>query len=134
MVICCICFRSEMHVDSVSVRFGLILEAYIGGSTSHIKSLSKQTFALNKLSKLNTKLKSVRRHHLDFWKSCCNCIYISPILAQWNEAPLNSISYLLNKWNWDKIFKYIGSSPYKFISLQTLSVEKNNWSICPENW
>uniref|UniRef100_A0A4W4HAJ5 Phosphatidylinositol-4,5-bisphosphate 3-kinase n=1 Tax=Electrophorus electricus TaxID=8005 RepID=A0A4W4HAJ5_ELEEL len=34
--------RSEMHVASVSLRFGLILEAYCRGSIYHIKSLMKQ--------------------------------------------------------------------------------------------
>uniref|UniRef100_A0A8C2ECE0 Phosphatidylinositol-4,5-bisphosphate 3-kinase, catalytic subunit delta n=1 Tax=Cyprinus carpio TaxID=7962 RepID=A0A8C2ECE0_CYPCA len=34
--------RSEMHVPSVSLRFGLILEAYCRGSIFHIKSLIKQ--------------------------------------------------------------------------------------------
>ena len=35
-------FRSEMHVASVSLRFGLILEAYCRGNIHHIKLLNKQ--------------------------------------------------------------------------------------------
>lgn len=33
---------SEMHVPSVALRFGLILEAYCRGSTHHMKVLMKQ--------------------------------------------------------------------------------------------
>lgn len=33
---------SEMHVPSVSLRFGLIMEAYCRGSTHHMKVLMKQ--------------------------------------------------------------------------------------------
>ncbi|KAI4460968.1 phosphatidylinositol kinase [Holotrichia oblita] len=41
--------RSEMQVPSVSVRFGLILEAYCRGSWSHITDLSQQLECLEKL-------------------------------------------------------------------------------------
>lgn len=47
--------RSEMHVASVSVRFGLILEAYCRGSQEHMKSLMKQMDFLEKL-KINSEL------------------------------------------------------------------------------
>ncbi|XP_063064934.1 phosphatidylinositol 4,5-bisphosphate 3-kinase catalytic subunit delta isoform isoform X2 [Engraulis encrasicolus] len=50
--------RSEMHVSSVSLRFGLILEAYCRGSIYHIKSLVKQNEALNKMKTLNDFVKS----------------------------------------------------------------------------
>lgn len=50
--------RSEMHVPSVSLRFGLILEAYCRGSIYHIKSLMKQNEALNKMKALNDFVKS----------------------------------------------------------------------------
>lgn len=33
---------SEMHVPSVALRFGLIMEAYCRGSTHHMKVLMKQ--------------------------------------------------------------------------------------------
>uniref|UniRef100_A0ABD2XJG3 phosphatidylinositol 3-kinase n=1 Tax=Trichogramma kaykai TaxID=54128 RepID=A0ABD2XJG3_9HYME len=42
--------RSEMHVGSVSVRFGLILEAYCRGSQDHMRGLFKQMECLDKLS------------------------------------------------------------------------------------
>uniref|UniRef100_A0A2R9B627 phosphatidylinositol-4,5-bisphosphate 3-kinase n=1 Tax=Pan paniscus TaxID=9597 RepID=A0A2R9B627_PANPA len=44
---------SEMHVPSVALRFGLILEAYCRGSTHHMKVLMKQGEALSKLKALN---------------------------------------------------------------------------------
>uniref|UniRef100_A0A8B9K9K4 Phosphatidylinositol 3-kinase catalytic subunit type 3 n=1 Tax=Astyanax mexicanus TaxID=7994 RepID=A0A8B9K9K4_ASTMX len=50
--------RSEMHISSVSLRFGLILEAYCRGSIYHIKSLMKQNEALNKMKALNDFVKS----------------------------------------------------------------------------
>ncbi|OWK05787.1 PIK3CB, partial [Cervus elaphus hippelaphus] len=33
--------RSEVHIPAVSVQFGVILEAYCGGSVGHMKALSK---------------------------------------------------------------------------------------------
>ncbi|KAM9243468.1 phosphatidylinositol 4,5-bisphosphate 3-kinase catalytic subunit delta isoform 4-T4 [Dugong dugon] len=45
--------RSEMHVSSVALRFGLIMEAYCRGSTHHMKVLMKQGEALSKLKALN---------------------------------------------------------------------------------
>lgn len=41
--------RSEMQVGSVSVRFGLILEAYCRGSQEHMRALIKQMECLDKL-------------------------------------------------------------------------------------
>lgn len=41
--------RSEMQVGAVSVRFGLILEAYCRGSQQHMRSLFKQMECLGKL-------------------------------------------------------------------------------------
>lgn len=38
----CVYCRSEIHVASVSLRFGLILEAYCRGNIQHIKLLTKQ--------------------------------------------------------------------------------------------
>lgn len=40
-----------MQDASVSVRFGLMLEAYCRGSTEHMKTLSKQVDLLEKLKK-----------------------------------------------------------------------------------
>ncbi|XP_044523653.1 phosphatidylinositol 4,5-bisphosphate 3-kinase catalytic subunit delta isoform [Gracilinanus agilis] len=45
--------RSEMHVPSVALRFGLIMEAYCRGSNHHMKVLMKQGEALNKMKALN---------------------------------------------------------------------------------
>ncbi|CAH1772431.1 unnamed protein product [Owenia fusiformis] len=50
--------KSEMHVPSVSVRFGLILEAYCRGCKSHMKMLYKQVEALSKLKEVNELIKS----------------------------------------------------------------------------
>ncbi|XP_042336329.1 phosphatidylinositol 4,5-bisphosphate 3-kinase catalytic subunit delta isoform [Sceloporus undulatus] len=50
--------RSEMHVPSVALRFGLILEAYCRGSTHHMKALMKQSEALNKMKALNDLIKA----------------------------------------------------------------------------
>ncbi|CAH0748005.1 unnamed protein product [Diatraea saccharalis] len=41
--------RSEMHMPSVSVRFGLMLEAYCRGCQDHINSLMRQIACLDKL-------------------------------------------------------------------------------------
>uniref|UniRef100_A0A8C5PFU7 Phosphatidylinositol 4,5-bisphosphate 3-kinase catalytic subunit delta isoform n=1 Tax=Leptobrachium leishanense TaxID=445787 RepID=A0A8C5PFU7_9ANUR len=50
--------RSEIHVPAVSVRFGLILEAYCRGSNYHMKVLMKQGEALSKLKGLNDFVRS----------------------------------------------------------------------------
>ncbi|XP_076966732.1 phosphatidylinositol 4,5-bisphosphate 3-kinase catalytic subunit delta isoform-like isoform X7 [Callospermophilus lateralis] len=44
---------SEMHVPSVALRFGLIMEAYFRGSIHHMKVLMKQAEALSKLKALS---------------------------------------------------------------------------------
>ncbi|XP_031534146.1 phosphatidylinositol 4,5-bisphosphate 3-kinase catalytic subunit beta isoform [Vicugna pacos] len=49
--------RSEVHIPAVSVQFGVILEAYCRGSVGHMKALSKQVEALNKLKTLNSLIK-----------------------------------------------------------------------------
>ena len=49
--------RSEMHVPSVSVRFGLILEAYCYGNCKHLKTLTKQVEALKKMRLINDTVK-----------------------------------------------------------------------------
>uniref|UniRef100_A0A3P8U627 phosphatidylinositol-4,5-bisphosphate 3-kinase n=1 Tax=Amphiprion percula TaxID=161767 RepID=A0A3P8U627_AMPPE len=50
--------RSEIHVASVSLRFGLILEAYCRGDIHHIKLLTKQNEALGKMKALSDIVKS----------------------------------------------------------------------------
>lgn len=52
--------RSEMQVPSVSVRFGLILEAYCRGSQEHMNTLLKQLECLEKLKK-SSELVKLRR-------------------------------------------------------------------------
>lgn len=52
--------RSEMQVESVSVRFGLMLEAYCRGSIEHMKTLIRQMDFLEKLKK-TTELVRQRR-------------------------------------------------------------------------
>ncbi|KAM4770719.1 phosphatidylinositol 4,5-bisphosphate 3-kinase catalytic subunit beta isoform 2-T2 [Rhinophrynus dorsalis] len=49
--------RSEVHTPAVSVQFGLLLEAYCRGSVAHMKVLSRQVEALNKLRTLNELIK-----------------------------------------------------------------------------
>ncbi|XP_061832972.1 phosphatidylinositol 4,5-bisphosphate 3-kinase catalytic subunit delta isoform isoform X3 [Nerophis lumbriciformis] len=50
--------RSEIHVASVSLRFGLILEAYCRGNIHHIKLLTKQNEAQGKMKVLSEIIKS----------------------------------------------------------------------------
>ncbi|XP_054839114.1 phosphatidylinositol 4,5-bisphosphate 3-kinase catalytic subunit beta isoform isoform X2 [Eublepharis macularius] len=49
--------RSEVHIPAFSVQFGVILEAYCRGSVAHMKVLSKQVEALNKMKTLNSLIK-----------------------------------------------------------------------------
>ena len=64
-----------MHVASVSVRYGLILEAYCHGSIGHVKSLTKQVAALNKFASI------VKVVHSEAYKnisvSQLTCVFIS---------------------------------------------------------
>lgn len=53
--------RSEMHMASVSVRFGLILEAYCRGSREHMHTLERQLLLLEKLKNTAEKV----RHYKD---------------------------------------------------------------------
>jgi len=41
--------RAEMHLPEVSVKYGLLLEAYCRGSLSHLRNLSKQLDSMSKL-------------------------------------------------------------------------------------
>ncbi|XP_062901982.1 phosphatidylinositol 4,5-bisphosphate 3-kinase catalytic subunit beta isoform [Mobula hypostoma] len=49
--------RSEMHLPAISLQFGLILESYCRGTITHIKELSKQVEALNKMKAINNLVK-----------------------------------------------------------------------------
>ncbi|CAH0701993.1 unnamed protein product [Spodoptera exigua] len=81
--------RSEMHVASVSVRFGLLLEAYCRGCQDHINSLSRQITCLDKLkwaSQCVRKKKEIKQaraaliHHLQE-QHCLEtlCDFVSPL-------------------------------------------------------
>ena len=51
--------RSEMHLATVSVRFGLMLEAFCRGCGQYMKELSDQLTALNKMKQLSDRLQTV---------------------------------------------------------------------------
>ncbi|KAJ2952563.1 hypothetical protein O0L34_g6885 [Tuta absoluta] len=84
--------RSEMHVPSVpsvSVRFGLILEAYCWGCQDHIPSLMRQIACLEKLKWLSScvgkkkeigKARAALEHHLK--EPHCQetlCLFVNPL-------------------------------------------------------
>lgn len=48
--------RAEMHLPEVSVRFGLMLEAYCRGSGSYMQDLSKQYGALDCMRQISQTL------------------------------------------------------------------------------
>ena len=49
--------RSAMHVTTVRLRFGLILEAYCRSCGTYLQSLCRQVEAIEKLIKLSDMLK-----------------------------------------------------------------------------
>lgn len=49
--------RSEMHIPEASVRFGLLLEAYLRGCGNHMQELSKQVIAMDKLAVIGDSIK-----------------------------------------------------------------------------
>eukprot|EP00051_Salpingoeca_urceolata_P008583 m.107159 g.107159 ORF g.107159 m.107159 type:complete len:1015 (-) comp15835_c0_seq1:121-3165(-) len=49
--------KAEMHLPEVSVRFGLLLEAYCRGSDVHMKELVAQNEAMRKLQRLGDAIK-----------------------------------------------------------------------------
>ncbi|XP_020608152.1 phosphatidylinositol 4,5-bisphosphate 3-kinase catalytic subunit beta isoform-like [Orbicella faveolata] len=53
--------RAEMDNPEVSVRFGLMLEAYCRGAPSHMKSLQRQAHALNKMKAVTELLQLIDR-------------------------------------------------------------------------
>ncbi|KAK3713310.1 hypothetical protein QZH41_009033, partial [Actinostola sp. cb2023] len=53
--------KAEMHNPEVSVKFGLMLEAYLRGAPEHIQSLQKQVEALSKLKTITSLLYNVDR-------------------------------------------------------------------------
>lgn len=50
--------RSEMQGKAVSVRFGLILEAYLSGSVDHVSVLTQQADTIGKLKSVTTLVKN----------------------------------------------------------------------------
>lgn len=57
--------RSEMHLSIVSVRFGLMLEAYCRGCGQYMKDLSKQLSALNKMKQVTDTLQFLGKKKTD---------------------------------------------------------------------
>lgn len=52
--------KAEMNNPSISLRFGILLEAYCRGIGGHLKDLNRQVEALEKLTKLTDALKVKR--------------------------------------------------------------------------
>ncbi|XP_073944342.1 phosphatidylinositol 3-kinase 92E [Choristoneura fumiferana] len=81
--------RSEMHVSSVAIRFGLVLEAYCRGSQDHVHTLLRQITCLDKLKWVSqcvrkrkeiTKARSALLTHLE--EPHCKetlCDFVSPL-------------------------------------------------------
>ena len=57
--------RSEMHSASVSVRFGLMLEAFCRGCGQYMKELNNQLTALNKMKQLTDSLQHLGKKKTD---------------------------------------------------------------------
>ena len=49
--------RSEMHVPSVTIQFGLILEAYCRANEQHLRVLTRQVESLARLKKVSDDIK-----------------------------------------------------------------------------
>ena len=62
--------RSEMHLSTVSVRFGLMLEAYCRGCGSFMKELSHQLVALNKMKQVTGTLQTMKKSKTDDLLKC----------------------------------------------------------------
>ena len=60
--------RSEMHLPTVSVRFGLMLEAFCRGCGNYMVELSTQLQALNKMKNMTDKLQKIGRRAEDLKK------------------------------------------------------------------
>ena len=56
-----------MHVPSVSVRFGLILEAYLRGNIKYLDGLLKQVNHLGRLAAVAKTIKSKVTEATQFW-------------------------------------------------------------------
>ncbi|XP_067096273.1 phosphatidylinositol 4,5-bisphosphate 3-kinase catalytic subunit delta isoform isoform X2 [Osmerus mordax] len=116
--------RSEMHVASVSLRFGLILEAYCRGNIYHIKTLMKQNEALGKMKALNDFVKSgsqktSRQQTTEDMKLCIK-----------QEAYLEALSDLLSPLNPSIILSEICADRCKFMD----SKMKPLWLMYKNPW
>ncbi|XP_030624865.1 phosphatidylinositol 4,5-bisphosphate 3-kinase catalytic subunit delta isoform isoform X2 [Chanos chanos] len=116
--------RSEMHVSSVSLRFGLIMEAYCRGSIYHMKSLMKQNEALNKMKALN-----------DFVKSGCQKASRSQTTEEMKvcikqDTYLEALSDLLSPLNPSIILSEICADNCKFMD----SKMKPLWLMYKNKW
>lgn len=54
-----------MHLPTVSVRFGLMLEAYCRGCGAYMKELSSQLTALNKMKQVTGSLQTMGKKKAD---------------------------------------------------------------------
>ena len=54
-----------MHLPTVSVRFGLMLEAFCRGCGQYMKELSEQLTALNKMKQLTDRLQTLGKKKTD---------------------------------------------------------------------
>ena len=59
-----------MHLPTVSVRFGLMLEAYCRGCGSYMKELSNQLQALVKMEQVTAMLQSIPKKKTDDLLKC----------------------------------------------------------------
>lgn len=90
--------RSEMHVGSVSVRFGLILEAYCRGSQEHMKTLFKQMECLDKLGTACEQVKQRKDH-----KAAQQCLHDYLREAHCRDAFPNVLNPLNPCFRWSSI-------------------------------
>ncbi|XP_032886992.1 phosphatidylinositol 4,5-bisphosphate 3-kinase catalytic subunit beta isoform [Amblyraja radiata] len=103
--------RSEMHLPTISLQFGLILESYCRGSITHIKELSKQMEALNKMKAINnlvkiSSLKVAKNKLKDVMHTCLKQPVYKEALSD-IKSPLDP-SVILSELNIDKC-KYMDS-------------------------
>ncbi|XP_068192668.1 phosphatidylinositol 4,5-bisphosphate 3-kinase catalytic subunit delta isoform isoform X1 [Antennarius striatus] len=112
--------RSEIHVASVSLRFGLILEAYCRGSICHIKLLTKQNEALGKMKALSDFVKSgSQKMTVDDLKLCIR-----------QESYLEALSDLLSPLNPSIILTEICADKCRFMD----SKMKPLWLMYKNPW
>uniref|UniRef100_A0A7N9AYH9 phosphatidylinositol-4,5-bisphosphate 3-kinase n=1 Tax=Mastacembelus armatus TaxID=205130 RepID=A0A7N9AYH9_9TELE len=112
--------RSEIHVASVSLRFGLILEAYCRGNIHHIKLLTKQNEALGKMKILSDIVKSgSQKMTVDDLKLCIR-----------QESYLEALSDLLSPLNPSIILAEICAHKCRFMD----SKMKPLWLMYGNPW